>query len=323
MKIFAHGDGDGVCSASLIKAIYPEAEVWFTKPASIHRYLAEVEEGPVCILDIAINEKAKEEVFSKLEKLSRESQVLYFDHHPLPLAVFKSDVPCNFIHEVGVSTSELVFRYFESRLSPEMDRVALWGAISDYCEETEFVRDHLSKYDRRTIYMEAGLISQALTEADFDYKRRMVELLSKGTSPVEMEGIFDLAFKATQKDKEIWEYVKANVVREGNLAIVYNLPPTFSGGKAAFNALGVTGADVGMSVTSKNGEMDISMRRRAGVKINLDLLLRKIAPRFGGSGGGHEGAAGARIPAENFQAFMETLKREISPLLPRDISLRR
>jgi nanoRNase/pAp phosphatase (c-di-AMP/oligoRNAs hydrolase) len=45
--------------------------------------------------------------------------------------------------------------------------------------------------------------------------------------------------------------------------------------------------------------------------------------RFGGSGGGHEGAAGARIPVQNFEAFMETLKREISPMLPRNSSLRR
>ncbi len=323
MKIFAHGDGDGVCSAALLKILHPDAEVWFTKPASIHQYLSEVE-GDVYILDIAINERFKEEIFRKLGELSKEGKkVVYIDHHPLPLQIFKSDVPVtDFVHEVGASTSELVYRYYESSFSPELDRIALWGAISDYCEETEFVREHASKYDRRTIYLEAGLLSQALGEADFDYKRKVVEQLSRGISPVEIEGMFDWALKANQRDKELWEYVKRNVVREGDLAIVYDIPVS-SGGKAAFNALGITGASVGICVLRKGEEMDISVRRRAGVKLNLDLLLRKIAPRFGGSGGGHEGAAGARIPVENFQAFMETLKREISPVLPRDISLRR
>jgi RecJ-like exonuclease len=322
MKIFAHGDADGVCSASLIKLLHPEAEVWFAKPSSLYTYLKEVQPGtPLFILDIAINELYKEEIFKKLAELSKEADVTYVDHHPLPLQVFKSDVPCNFVHQLGMSTSELVFRYFS--IPEGYDKIALWGAIGDYCEETDFVREHLSKYDRRAIYMEAGLLSEALSEADFDYKRSVVEALSRGATPVELPGIFDLVVRASQKSKEILEYVRRNVKVEGNLAIVYGLPSFSSGGKAAFNALGLTGVDVGICVLRKGDEMDISMRRRAGVNLNLDLLLRKVALRFGGSGGGHEGAAGARIPVQNFEAFMETLKREISPMLPRNSSLRR
>ena len=322
MKVFAHGDGDGVCSAAIVKFLYPEAEIWFTKPSSLHTYLKELQPGtPLFILDIAINELHKEEIFKKLAELSGEAEVTYLDHHPLPLQVFKRDVPCNFIHQTGVSTSELAFHYFSP--PPELDRVALWGAISDYCEETDFVRERLSSYDRRTIYMEAGLLSEALSEADFDYKRQVVEALSKGASPVEVPGIFELILRANQKAKEVLEYVRRSVKVEGNLAIVYDLPSSSSGGKAAFNALGLTGADVGVCVLRKGEEMDISMRRRAGVNLNLDILLRKVELRFGGSGGGHEGAAGARIPVQNFEGFMETLKREISPLLPRNSSLKR
>jgi len=322
MKIFAHGDADGVCAASLVKLLHPEAEVWFAKPSSLHIYLREVQPGTrLFILDIAINELYKEEIFKKLAELSEKAEVTYVDHHPLPLEVFKRDVPCNFVHQLGMSTSELVFRYFS--IPEEHDRIALWGAIGDYCEETDFVREHLSRYDRRAIYMEAGLLSEALSEADFDYKRLAVEFLSRGMTPVELPGIFDLVIKASQKSKEILEYVRQNVKVEDNLAIVYGLPSFSSGGKAAFNALGLTGADVGICVLRKGDEMDISMRRRAGVNLNLDLLLRKVALRFGGSGGGHEGAAGARIPIQNFEAFMETLKREISPTLPRDSHLRR
>ncbi len=326
MRIFTHGDGDGVCSAALVKHLNPEAEVWFAKPASLHRYLSELQgEDRVYILDIALNERFKNIIFPKLEELSKSGEVIYIDHHPLPLDIFKRDVPGRFIHEVGVSTSELTFRLLEAELPAEMDRVALWGALSDYCEETRFVCEHLSKYDRRTIYLEAGLLTQALTEADFDYKRRVVEELARGRSPVEIEGMFEWARKATERDRQIWEYVKRNVQKERNLAIVYALdtPLISSGGKAAFYALGVTDADVGMCILRKGDEMDISMRRRAGVRINLDLLLRKTALRFGGSGGGHEGAAGARVPQDKFEAFMETLKREISPILPKDTSLRR
>jgi len=43
-------------------------------------------------------------------------------------------------------------------------------------------------------------------------------------------------------------------------------------------------------------------------------LLRTIVIRIGGSGGGHEGAAGATVPLDSLQAFLEMVKREISPI---------
>ncbi|MEA1905123.1 MAG: DHHA1 domain-containing protein, partial [Candidatus Hadarchaeota archaeon] len=59
------------------------------------------------------------------------------------------------------------------------------------------------------------------------------------------------------------------------------------------------------------------MRRRKDTKIDLNTLLRRITSRIGGSGGGHEGAAGASIPVELFDDFFETLKKEVSPIISR------
>jgi RecJ-like exonuclease len=326
IKILSHGDTDGICSAALAKARFPEAEVWFSRPIRLLRDLNEIEPGTaVFISDIAISETHKEDVFKRMRELAQRDEVLYIDHHPLPPDTLKRDVPATqFAHEIGASASEITFRLFRSDINPDLDRVALCGAIADYCEETEFVRDGLNKYDRRTIYMEAGLLAQALGEAlgDYSYKREVVHRLAEGVPPTEISGIVDMALKATKREWEIWRYVKEHVKREGNLAVVYDLP-SGSLGKAALYALGVTGADVGIC-TRRNGEdVDVSMRRRAGVRVDLNEMLRHITARIGGSGGGHEGAAGASIPAELFDTFLETVSKEISPVISRDLTAKR
>lgn len=326
VRILAHGDADGICAAALVKSRFPDAEVWFARPVSLPRYLAEVQPGTtVVICDVAISETQKEDLFKRIRELAQRDEVIYIDHHPLPPDTLKKDVPATqFAHEIGVSTSELAFRIFIQDPKSDLDRVALWGAIGDYCEETEFVRDGLSKYDRRTIYMEAGLLSQALGDAagDYDYKRDVVLRLSRGELPTEIPEIVDRAIKATRKEWETYEYVKRHVVKEGNLAIVYDLP-SGSLGKAAMHALGVAGTDVGLCTRREENEVDVSLRRRAGAKIDLNLLLRHITARLGGSGGGHEGAAGATIPADLLPVFIETLKKEIAPVIGREPGLRR
>jgi RecJ-like exonuclease len=326
IRILAHGDTDGVCSAALAKARFPKAEVWFTRPVTLLKDLEEAEEGStVVILDIAVNETQREAIFKRMGELSSKGEILYIDHHPLPPRTLKKDIPASqVVHEIGASTSELTFRLFQPHLDPYLDRVALWGAIGDYCEETEFVLEALSRYNRHTIYMEAGLLSQALGEVpgDYHYKRDVVEFLAKNTPPMEIPEILERATKATKREWETWEYVKKHVIREGNLAMVLDLP-SGSLSKAAFHCIGVTGADIGMATRRGEKEVDMSLRRKAGVKIDLNELLRGIVERIGGSGGGHEGAAGASVPVELFDTFLETLKKEISPILPRDASLRR
>jgi len=326
VKILAHGDADGICSAAIAKARFPEAEVWFTRPITLLRDLQEVEVGTaVLVLDVAMNERQKAEIFSRMRELAQTSEVVYIDHHPLPPATLKRDVPATqMMHAMGSSTSELAFRLFQSELNPDLDRIALWGAIADYAEETEFVREGLNKYDRRTIYMEAGLLSQALGEAagDYHYKREVVLKLAQGIPPSEISEMVGRALRATGREWEMWRYVKEHVKLEGNVAVIYDLP-TGSLGKGAVFAMGATGADVGVCTRKTEEDVDVSVRRRAGVKIDLNTLLRHVTARVGGSGGGHEGAAGASVPAELFDEFIDTLKREISPVISRDLTLRR
>jgi RecJ-like exonuclease len=321
VKILTHGDADGICSGAIAKSRFPEAEVWFTRPVNLLRDLNEVKLGDtVMIFDVAISETHREGIFKRMRELAQKDELIYVDHHPMPHSTLKRDIPATQLaHEIGTSASELVYRLLIQNSKSDLDRVALWGAIADYCEETDFVRDGMSKYDRRTIYMEAGLLSQALGEAagDYDYKRAVLVALSKCIPPTEIPDVVERALRATKREWDVYDYVKTHVVAEGNLAVVRDLP-SGSLGKAALYALGVSGSDVGICTRRDEDEVDVSMRRRTGVKMDLNEILRRVTARFGSSGGGHEGAAGATIPADSLEPFLDTIRNEISPILMRE-----
>ena len=323
VKILTHSDADGICAAAIAKARFPEADIWFTRPVALLKDLQAIQFGTVIIiLDVAISETHKTQIFQRIKELAKGDEVIYIDHHPLPPGTLKNDVPATHVsHSTGASASELTFRFFRGDINPDLDRAALWGAISDYAVETDFVRAGLNKYDRRTIYMEAGLLSQALGEAagDYHYKRDIVLKLAQSVPPSDIPEVVERAVKATKREWETWRYVKEHVKKEGNLAIVYDLP-VGSLGKAALYALGTTGADIGICTRTVENEVDLSARRREGVDIDLNTMLRHITARIGGSGGGHEGAAGATIPLELFETFMEAVRKEISPIIRRNTS---
>jgi RecJ-like exonuclease len=316
-RILCHGDSDGICSAAIAKYRYPDAEIWFTRPINLFRDLNAVDAGTnVLIFDIAISETHKDAIFKRMREIVQKDEVIYVDHHPLPDNTLKKDIPATQLaHETGVSASELSFRLLIQDKKSDLDRVALCGSIADYCENTDFVRQALNKYDRRTIYMEAGLLSQALGEAagDYNYKREVVQALAKLIPPTEIPEVVERAMRATKREWDVYDYVKKNVELNGSIAILRDLP-SGSLGKAALYAMGITGADIGICTRQDEDDIDVSMRRRDEVRVDLNELLRHITTRLGGSGGGHQGAAGATIPAAIFDTFLEMFKNEVTPI---------
>lgn len=310
IKILTHGDSDGICAAALLKAAHPEAEVWITHPVGLLKDLTDTEEQKVYICDVAISEGDRGELFEAFEDIA---DLTYIDHHPLPIGVVAGDLPCSqILWDTETSASELTYELVKKELTEEMSRVALFGAISDYCDHTSFVKNMLDAYDKRTIYMEAGLLSQCLGDAkrDYPFKRGIVKQLAKGRLPSEIEGVAERAVKATRKEWRLYEYVKKNVRKTNGIALVEALPRGYSPTKAAKFAIGVTGLKLGLSCSEKEEFVEVSLRKKEDFHLDLNVLLRTLAPRYHGSGGGHRSAAGARIPKESFKAFIEALSKE-------------
>jgi RecJ-like exonuclease len=303
--VFTHGDVDGICAGAVALAAAPGASVFFTHPYGLAEDLASVKEGDTVILcDIALPEDRLSEVLDLLSLLAERGSLTYIDHHPLPEGVSKEKLPGRVAHSLEASSSELAYLL----LNPGKmhSRVAVYGAVGDFLEGTPHIQRLLEIWDRRTLYFEAGILVQAVDgqKRNYELKRALVSSLASGKPPSSDRQLVEAAVRQTQREDEAIKELGGCVRVTGRIAYTLNFP--FSLGKAAVYARGLTDALVGLAGEDWKGMVDMSLRTRSP-RVDLNRMLRNIAPRLGGSGGGHREAAGARVPRENFGRFLEEL----------------
>jgi len=159
--IFAHGDGDGVSSAAIALAVLKDARVFFSHPVGLLNDLKDnVKPGDnVIIVDIAINERHALEIYKLFKVLSKKGSLVYIDHHPEPIGLEIKELPGTIIHNEKACASELTYKFFMDKLDWEYNRLAIYGAISDYMADTKFIKEAISMWDIRHLYFEAGVLS--------------------------------------------------------------------------------------------------------------------------------------------------------------------
>lgn len=307
--ILTHGDSDGICSGAIAKTAYPDAYVYFTSPVSLLdklRFIDEVETLIIC--DIAIDERYCSELYSVLNKFAEKCNLYYIDHHPFPKDYKKEDW---FYHDTEVCSSELTYRVFENRLNRDMRRVAIYGAIGDFSDNTPHIKKWVRDWDKRGLYFQAGALIQAIIHKgrEYEFKRKLLEPLSNDIIPSNIPGLLELARDAAINEEMVRVFVKENVKVLKNSAYIVN--PNNSISKAAIYAASYGRREVGIAAEyrDRKGVYDLSIRSRGEVDVNR--LLRSVAPKFGGSGGGHPLAAGARIPEKFLNAFLRTFDKKL------------
>ncbi|MHA1637527.1 MAG: DHHA1 domain-containing protein [Candidatus Thorarchaeota archaeon] len=315
--VLSHGDVDGITSGAIALLAFPGSDFYFTRPSNIHSDLYRIaKDRPdiVCISDIAVNNRRFSEIRRALSKFPSSTKILWTDHHPLSSKnkrILGEHV--DLYHEVGPCAAELVYRRFQKRLPEHALRLALYGAVGDYCDETPFAKTQFDNYDKRTIYLEAGLLVQALQEIDYQKESKdLVRQLTLGIQPSSMNHIVDLAMRATRIEHEVFRYIQTSAKHLGSVGYVLDLPISGYRGKSAKYAAYVTDSNVGLSVRTSDDGVDMSIRRR-GSKIDLNRALNKILADIQGShGGGHPAACGASMNKNDFPKFLQRLSDYIA-----------
>jgi len=307
--ILTHGDSDGICSGAIAKTAYPDAYVYFTSPVSLLDKLRLIEDMKTLIIcDIAIDERNCSELHAVLNGFAKKCNLYYIDHHPLPKSCGKENW---FYHELGACSSELTYRVFEKRLNRDMRRIAIYGAIGDFCDNTAHVKSWVRDWDKRNLYFQAGTLTQAVLYKgkEYEFKRNLIEPLSKDIIPSNIPQLLELAREAAINEEKIRLFVKENVKVLKNSAYIVNTNNSIS--KAAIYAASYGRREVGIAAEyrERKGAYDLSIRSRG--EVDVDRLLRSVAPRFGGSGGGHPLAAGARIPENFLDAFLRAFDKKL------------
>jgi single-stranded-DNA-specific exonuclease len=312
--IFTHADTDGMCAGAVALARFPGASVFFTKPVSICDDLRSTEAERVIITDIAINRADYKRFLDVLQ--GKDSKILYFDHHPISKEMKKliDEKTELFVHDDKASTSELVYRHFQRELPNEMVWPALYGAIGDYSEDTEFVSKNITNWDKRAINFQVCVISLGTKNEEFssyDAKRNVVKTLAAGKMPSDIEGLVKSSAEAVKREFELYKVVKRKAKFLGKVGYIADTPSFGFRGPAALFAATVTGKPLGMCVYKREKYLDVTMR--SSEHIPLNKLAEQASEAVGGSGGGHENAAGAKIPFGTLDDFLKRLNELMKP----------
>jgi single-stranded-DNA-specific exonuclease len=314
--ILTHGDLDGITSGAIALLVFPGSDFYFTRPSQVHQDLYRVAKDKPEILhvsDIAINSKKFDEVLRALDRFPESTEIHWTDHHPMtPKERRALEKRVDLYHDIGPCAAELVYRKFAGPLPEHALRLALYGAIGDYCDETPFVKAHFDDVDKRTLYLEAGLLVQALQEIDYRKESKdLVHQLTLGIKPSSMDDIVTLALKATRIEHEVFRYVQQNARKLGPVGYILDMPINGYRGKSAKFSAYVTDSKIGISARSSDDEVDMSIRRR-GIKVDLNKTLNIILKDLeGSSGGGHPAAAGASLDRNDFPRFLHLLAEHV------------
>ncbi len=310
--IFTHGDSDGICSGAIALAANPNAHVFFTHPYGLEGDLGEAKKtDKIIICDIAISESHLSRLLRLFSEFADNGDLIYIDHHPLPEGLSKEDLPGKVIHSLESSASELVYTLYQSKIDPLHARTAIMGAIGDYLDETPTIQRLLKRWDKRTLYFESGLLIQGIEgqKRNHELKRSIVANLANNLPPSFDRRLVELAIQNTHLEEIAIREIKGKIKTLGKIAYILNFP--FSLGKTATYARGLSDALIGIAGEERKNMIDISLRT-CSEEIDLNRMLREIATKLRGSGGGHPKAAGARIPKENFKRFLEEMNRKLN-----------
>jgi RecJ-like exonuclease len=311
--ILTHGDSDGICAGAVSLAANPNSPLFFTNAVSV---LADIEQARgfdrVVVCDIAINISTAPQLKAKLDEMARDAEIVYLDHHPLPRG-FSAEWLTS---DLSSSASEMAYRHFRKVLPPDMSRVALYGAIGDYRDDSASIHDMVQDWDKRSLYYQAGTLSQGIEigRRDYEFKRWLVSQLAQNVQPSDIDVLAKNAIIASRQENALRKKVAEDVVSMRSVSYVLDQNACMS--KAAIYARVYGHTPVGMSCEYRDHRDVYDFSLRAKGTLDLNVIVSEVTARYGGSGGGHPLAAGGRVPARSLRAFLKDFDEAVTAALP-------
>ena len=319
-------DPDGCCSAALafigLKKIVPNAKFFFETQAYIRsgiiestmKKLAKIKPDKIIIVDLAFHREK-----SGLEKLSKNAEILYIDHHEMLGDINSKKIA--FINAEMISSNpgkypaaklcfDLFSKLFEMKKHAWLAGIGIFGDVSENAWKKFLKKSGNLKQMRKaadaicaveSLNEEKGIpkvirsLIQSKSEKDF-LKKGFLKYLKKYNKGMD-KALND--FKKNSKNFPKIELVLYEVNAKNQMKS--KLSTTIS--------LREKSKTFVFFQKAEKGVYSISARRQDG-KIAVNSLLQKAAEGFANaSGGGHKAAAGGRVNEADLQGFKEKIIR--------------
>ncbi|UCH38213.1 MAG: DHH family phosphoesterase, partial [Candidatus Bathyarchaeota archaeon] len=251
------------------------------------------------------------DLINEVIRISTFAHITIVDHHPITKAIQNRLEQCDIrlIYSQLDCASVLLYNAFKDQLGKEAGRLAAYAAISDRFEDGPLASQLLPQFELQLTQHEALILTHALqNKIDQAFRSRIVMELSHFTAPHRIQGVTSSALSYIEKMTQLLETLPKDATRIGKLAYVENNSQTSLGGVAS---LLLEALNVDVSVCLQNGPdnmANLSLRGSSQLNIHLGAITKRLATKYGGFGGGHKRASGARVLKTHIKAFIHDLE---------------
>jgi RecJ-like exonuclease len=315
-------DADGLCSAVIVKAAVEASKVILVDYSNMIGKLEKLAESPdkidqLFICDLGLSKKNEDKFVELLAKVcSAGAEVTYIDHHDISKEIMSAlkKEGITLVHTVEECTSVQAYTRFKKKLPAHATFFAAMGALTDYMEAKPIASTIVPRFDRQFLMLEATAFSYMISanQNNDEFLTKAVDTLAKMKYPHDIRGGFEMAEKYAKNVAKAVESIQDSIVVLENLA---HAPSTveLSSSMVVNFVLGASDRSVAMVYKFKDGIKSyiFSIRGSADCKIHLGRLVNEVASSLGGSGGGHDRAAGAVVPKEKLEEFIKTMDSRV------------
>jgi single-stranded-DNA-specific exonuclease len=309
-------DVDGLSSAALVLA----ARGGTFRLTDYDDLLEEMDAVPssatgVTICDLGTNSSNFSEFVAKLSALAKRMPVTYVDHHYLTEEAKERIVQAgvDLRHDVRDCASMLTYLAYKESLPEGARLLALYGAVTDYMDTSANASRMMETFDRQFVLLECTMLAYALAKngRDYSFPEMLVRELALMKAPHSIDDVGREALEQAEVVRQLTEDVRAKGTRLGRLA--YMKTSESATGNVAKLLLGAFGVPLGVAYKEKAGGVaEFSLRSTSESKIHLGKEIGIIAQKHGGSGGGHEKAAGCSVPTAEVEGLLKDLESRLS-----------
>lgn len=280
--------------------------------ADLDRVPADVDQ--LVITDLGTDSTTSGEFARKLGRIASHARVTYIDHHFASEATKKiiRRKGVRLVHDVSECASILTYLTFKRALPQGAGLVALFGAVTDYMDNSPEASRLIELEDRHFVLLEATMLAYALAKRgdEVGFPEMIAKELSKMKLPHEIPGVPELAVQQLKVVAALEEEVKRLGKKRGRIA--YMVTSQHSTGGVSKLLMGAFNVPVGVALREKqSGWYEVSLRSTSECRVHLGRAIGEIASKLGGNGGGHRKAAGARIPTSRVQEMLRLLAKRV------------
>ncbi len=256
----------------------------------------------------------REALLPLIEGITTHASVTIIDHHPMEASLAKrlSGLGVEIVHDTRDCASALVYDHFRDRLEVDAARLAAYAAVSDMFEDGPVASRLMDGMDRKFVQHEALMLSAALGSNQSDsFKKRLLGKLSNYTYPHRIRGVVKASVDQLEKIVRIKETVRGRARLMGRLAVM-ECGDDSSTGEVANIVMDALLVPVGMCWKDQGGMVNISLRGERSLTEHLGDLVSRVSAKYGGFGGGHARASGAKVPKDKLDAFIEDIAKALN-----------